>query len=78
MAGLGNVKEWVLLLGAGGFIGLVFWSGLNVLTLKTTLLWILISFGFLTLIFHAFGSSLFGLVQKVFGAESEDKTKPSM
>lgn len=78
MAVLGNVKEWLLFLGVGSFIGLIFWSGINVFTLKTILLWMLISFGFLTLIFHAFGSSLLGLMQKVFGIEKEDKTKASM
>jgi len=76
MVGLGFIK-WLLPLAIGAAIGLFFWSGMSVLTLKTVILWILICFGFLTLIFHASGLSLLGLMRRIFGAEGEEKTQKS-
>lgn len=73
MAGVDFVK-WLLPLGIGGALGLFFWSGMSVLTLKTVILWLLITFGFLTLIFHAFGSSMLGLLRGLLGfGASEEK-----
>ena len=53
-------------------LSLAFWNGMNAITLKMTLLWMFISFGFLTLIMHLFGSPISVVLHKIF--KSADPT----
>ncbi|XP_048580839.1 UBX domain-containing protein 8-like [Nematostella vectensis] len=76
MALFATARDWIILGVVGAIIGGLFWSGLSVLTLKTILLWVLISFGFLTLLLHALGSPMTGLLAKFLkGEEKPKKTK---
>ena len=49
---------------------------MNAITLKMTLLWMFISFGFLTLIMHLFGSPISIVLHKLF--KSADTTPEGM
>ncbi|KAJ7380793.1 UBX domain protein 8 [Desmophyllum pertusum] len=59
-------KTWIVLIAGCGVLSLAFWSGMNAFTLKMTLLWMFISFGFLTLIMHLFGSPISIVLHKLF------------
>lgn len=65
-------KTWLVLIAGCGVLGLAIWGGMNTLTLKTTLLWMFISFGFLTLIMHLFGSPISVLLGKVFHTSADE------
>ena len=65
-------KTWIVLIAGCGVLGLAFWGGMNAMTLKMTLLWLFISFGFLTLIMHLFGSPISLLLGKVLQTSSAD------
>jgi len=65
-------KTWFVLIAGCGVLSLAFWNGMNAITLKMTLLWMFISFGFLTLIMHLFGSPISILLHKLF--KSADPT----
>ena len=65
-------KTWLVLIAGCGVLGLAIWGGMNALTLKTTLLWMFISFGFLTLTMHLFGSPISVLLGKVFHTSGDD------
>ena len=47
---------------------------MNAVTLKMTLLWMFISFGFLTLIMHLFGSPISVLLGRVFHSSADGKS----
>lgn len=65
-------KTWIVLIAGCGVLGLAFWGGMNAMTLKMTLLWLFISFGFLTLTMHLFGSPISLLLGKVLQTSSAD------
>ena len=64
-------KTWIVLIAGCGVLGLAFWGGMNAMTLKMILLWMFISFGFLTLIMHLFGSPISILLGKFFHSADE-------
>ncbi|CAH3174026.1 unnamed protein product [Porites evermanni] len=68
-------KTWIVLIAGCGVLGLAFWGGMNAMTLKMTLLWLFISFGFLTLIMHLFGSPISLLLGKVLQTSSDGSCK---
>lgn len=66
-------KTWIVLIAGCGVLGLAMWGGMNGMTLKMILLWMFISFGFLTLIMHLFGSPISVLLGKVTSAGDNNK-----
>ena len=66
-------KTWIVLIAGCGVLGLAIWGGMNAMTLKMTLLWMFISFGFLTLIMHLFGSPISVLLGNVFKSSADGK-----
>jgi len=68
-------KTWIVLIAGCGVLGLAMWGGMNAMTIKMTLLWSFISFGFLTLIMHLFGSPISVVLGKVFHSSSEEEDK---
>lgn len=68
-------KTWIVLIAGCGVLGLAIWGGMNAMTLKMILLWMFISFGFLTLIMHLFGSPISVLLGKGFRTSADDNIK---
>lgn len=66
-------KTWIVLIAGCGVLGLAIWGGMNAMTLKMTLLWMFISFGFLTLIMHLFGSPISVLLGNVFKSSADGR-----
>ena len=71
MAIFGIGKEWLFLFGGCAVAGVIFWVGIDGLTVKTVLMWSFIGFGFLTVILHACGSPIGGLVANIVQAATE-------
>ena len=62
-------KTWIVIIAGCGVLSLAFWNGMNAMTLKITLLWMIISFGFLTLIMYLFGSPISIVLHKLFKSD---------
>ena len=67
-------KGWLVLIGFCSILGLTFWTGVNALTVKMLLVWTFIAFGFVTLILHAFGSSVNKLLAR-FGSSADSPSE---
>ena len=72
-------EGWLIFIASCCVLGFALWTGMDAMTVKLLFLWTFIAFGFVTLILHAFGSSVAKMLSKlrtVFGLSAEKKVNP--
>ena len=75
MAILGISKEWIFLFCGCLIAGIIFWVGIEGIGVKAILMWFFIGFGFLTVIMHACGSPIGGIISFLLQGTAKEKVE---